>query len=81
MLATAVGGVTDFVDAGTGRLCPAATPAALAAALTAQLAEPAVALARAAAARRRVEQRFDISRNVETMTAAWEVVAERAVLD
>jgi glycosyltransferase involved in cell wall biosynthesis len=71
LLATEVGGVTDFVDATTGRLCRAADPAALAVALTAQVAESAVAKERAVAARARVEQQFDSARNVEVMIAAW----------
>lgn len=58
IVATAVGGVPDVVSKDEAWLVPSEDPAALAAALDAALADPALARARGAAARRRLERDF-----------------------
>jgi len=60
VVASAVGGVPEVVDASTGALVPPHDPAALASALAPLVADPALRQRLGAAARRRVERDFSI---------------------
>lgn len=73
VVATRVGGNPELVEEGiTGRLVPAADPAALAAALGGYLADPALLAAHGAAGRRRVEQRFSLQAMVDGYLAVYD---------
>ncbi|MDF1553202.1 MAG: glycosyltransferase family 4 protein [Deferrisomatales bacterium] len=72
VVATRTGGVPDVVEDGvTGLLVPPRDPAALADALCRALADPAGAALRAAAARRRVVERFSVDAMVEGNLAVY----------
>jgi glycosyltransferase involved in cell wall biosynthesis len=60
VVASAVGGVPELLDEGTGRLVPPGDPAALAEALQGVLADPGLRSRLGRAARARVEERFDL---------------------
>ena len=68
LVATAVSGIPELVDAGTGHLVPPDDPPALAAALRASLEAPAhERVARARAARARVEADYDVNQLVHAL--------------
>jgi glycosyltransferase involved in cell wall biosynthesis len=68
VVATAVSGIPELVEATTGHLVPPQDPAALAAALLASLRAPAEErAARARRARARVEAEYDVNRLVEAL--------------
>ena len=71
IVSTPVGGITDFLDETTGRLCPPADAAALAAAMARAFSEVDNTRSRCLAARRRIEQEYDIERNIDRMAAAF----------
>ena len=72
VVATAVGGVPDVVaDGATGLLVPAADPQALAAAVSRVLASPNLACQLGDAGQLRVETRFSLAAQVDTVTALW----------
>ncbi len=65
VVATNAGGIPELIEDGvTGLLVPPADPAALAAAIRRLLDDPALRARLQAAARRRVEERFDLERSV-----------------
>jgi glycosyltransferase involved in cell wall biosynthesis len=71
-VATAVGGVPELVDDGTsGVLVPAGDASALAAALESLLRDRAFAARLGRAARRTVEQRFSLRRQVDQLLGVW----------
>jgi len=72
VVATAVGGVPDVVSRAESVLVPSGSPAALAAAVTQTLANPAAALERARAARRRLEREFALEPWLERYEALYE---------
>ncbi|MBV9468814.1 MAG: glycosyltransferase family 4 protein, partial [Abitibacteriaceae bacterium] len=71
LVSTNTGGITDFLDASTGRLCPAGNAEALAATLLQVFQDKAETLNMCQAARQRVEEQFDIGRNVEQLAKAF----------
>ena len=79
-VATAVGGVPELVvDGRTGILVPANDVGAFTNALARLIDDPAAAARMGAAARRRIEQRFDVRLQVDRLLALWrEVVAGAA---
>jgi glycosyltransferase involved in cell wall biosynthesis len=73
VVATAVGGCTEALDGGAlGPLVPARDPAALAVAIATVLDEPDVARARAAAARKHVEERYSVSAMIAAYRALYD---------
>ncbi len=80
-VATAVGGVPELVEDGvTGLLVPAGDAAALADALRKLLDDSLLAARMGAAARRRAEAHFSVSRQVDRLLALWaELLAEDAL--
>ena len=74
VVATAVGGVPDIVSAEEALLIPPESPAALAGAIRAGYADPAVAAARARAARRRLDRDYGVAGWVERYDATYAVV-------
>jgi len=76
VISTRVTGIPELVEDGaTGQLVPERDPEALARALDRVLADPAAAAARAVAARRRVEQAFDLRTNVAQLRALLDEAA------
>jgi glycosyltransferase involved in cell wall biosynthesis len=72
VVATDVTGIPELVeDRRTGTLAPPGDPTALADAIERVLAEPEAARALARAGRERIEERFDLSRNVEELHALF----------
>ncbi|MCK6475001.1 MAG: glycosyltransferase family 4 protein [Planctomycetes bacterium] len=67
VVGTDAGGLPEILDASTGFVAPQRDPKALAVTIAAALADPAGAAARARAARARVEERFDIRKNIEPL--------------
>jgi colanic acid/amylovoran biosynthesis glycosyltransferase len=73
VVATDVTGIPELVEDGrTGTLAPPADPARLADALERVLDEPAAALTLARAGRERIEQSFDVRRNVARLRSLFE---------
>lgn len=71
-VATAVGGVPELVKDGvTGLLAPAGDTAAIARKLTRVLRDPDLATRLGTAARRRVEERFSLRRQVDGLLSLW----------
>jgi glycosyltransferase involved in cell wall biosynthesis len=71
-VATAVGGVPELVEEGvTGLLAPAGDHSALATALERLLGDPAWAARVGAAARKRAEERFSVTRQVDRLLDLW----------
>ena len=78
VVATAVGGIPEVVEAEvTGILVPAADPEALAAAIVRLALDEKLRLAMGRRGRERVEERFGSSRFLAQMLAAYEVALER----
>lgn len=72
VVATAAGGVPEIVrDGETGRLAPAADPAALGRAMTELIRDRAAARRLGQAGRRGVEERFSLARHVQEMEAIY----------
>jgi len=72
LVATAVAAIPEFVqDRATGRLVPQGDPAALAEAILETWQQPQAAAMRAQAARRLVEEQFDLSANVRQLAALF----------
>ncbi len=65
-------GARDFVDDSTAFLFPSSDASALAGAITRVRSSPELTLDRCFAARKRVEEHFDVSRNIEIMAHAFE---------
>lgn len=79
VLATAVGGNADLVaDGRSGRIVPAADPAALAAALAGLAEDPAGAAALGAAGRSEIESRFSLAAMVSAYEGVYEGLLRRA---
>ena len=79
VVATAVGGNPELVDAGrTGELVPASDPAALAAALQAYVDDPARVRAHGVAARARIDADFSIDGMVDRYRVLYERLANPA---
>ena len=75
VVATAVGGVPDMIDADSGWLVPEGDPAALAEALHAVLIDRSEGERRALGARERVRASFTVERQAD----AWKSAAEAAL--
>jgi glycosyltransferase involved in cell wall biosynthesis len=72
LVASRVGGVSDFLDEGTGRLAVPGDAAALATLIRQTFEEAQKTRDLCHAARRRVEEKFDIDRNVQLLLRAFE---------
>ena len=72
IVATRAGGITDFLDAATARLCPPADARALAMAISETFADAGSTHIRCAAARARVEERFDVEKNIERLARSFQ---------
>lgn len=70
-IATDVGGVREMLEAGAGILVPPGNVKALSAAMEQLIAEPRLAAALGAAARKRVEERFSLTRCAEDHVRLW----------
>jgi len=71
IVTTTAGSARDFVDETTGLLVAEKSPPALAAAITATFDDPLATMARCAAARKRVVERFDLENNVQPLVARF----------
>ncbi len=76
VVSTTVSGIPEaVVHDETGRLVPPGQPVSLATAIEGLLSDPAKQLRLGAAGRRRVEERFDIDRNVDVLVSAFLMTA------
>src|SRR5439155_3722342 len=81
-VATAVGGVPELVEDGvTGLLLPPGDAAALATALQNLIEDPVRAERLGRAARRRVEERFSLARQIDALLELWREIIETAAGD
>jgi glycosyltransferase involved in cell wall biosynthesis len=71
LVATQVGGISDFLDAATGQVCAPNDPVALASAIESSFADAAQTQLRCQAARLRVEEHFDIASNINRLDHAF----------
>jgi glycosyltransferase involved in cell wall biosynthesis len=73
IVAANAGSITDFLDGATARLCPPADARVLAMSISETFAEAGSTLARCSAARARVEERFDVEKNIERLAQAFKM--------
>lgn len=80
IVATAVGGIPEFVETGeTGYLVPPGEAALLAVCMKSLLLNPEKALRMGNAARKKVEQRFSITRQGDQLLALWTKIINKEV--
>lgn len=80
-VATAVGGIPELVENGvSGLLVPSRDTTALADALSSIVTQPAVGQELGRAARRRVVEKFSLSRQLDRLIALWQSILEKSAL-